>query len=321
MASQSILIAGGAGFIGSHLVKFFLEKGAFVTAIDDLSIGKKDNITSFLDNPNFTFIENNIITYSSLNKLIDEVDCVFNFAATVGMFQVINHPIKTLKNNTEVLSRILEVIAKSSNKPLVIHASSSEVYGSNDNPMKETDPTVVFSTQKNHASYPISKLYNEIEALSYYHKADIPVIILRIFNTVGPHQSRHYGMVLPRFLYQAMHNEPISIYGDGLQTRSFCHVKYLCQQIESLKNQPKAIGQIVNVGNRQAISILELAKLVKQVTGSNSQLTYLPFREVYNDNSLSIRHRQPDLTLVEQFTNMKCCWSIESVVKSISKEL
>lgn len=315
--TKKILITGGAGFIGSHLADLYIDRGHCVTVIDDLSTGLHENIHHLENHPNFTFIHHEIQSYSHLHELVSESDVIFNMAAMVGMFNVIEHPIKTLKVNMHLVDQLLSIITVLKKKPLLVVASSSEVYGSNPKAMREDDPLSIESAKKNHASYTISKLCNEITAMAYYNEQQLPVIIARIFNTVGPRQRGRYGMVVPRFVKEAMNNEPLTIYGDGTQTRSFCHVKHTCSLLHDLSENPESIGKIVNVGNDAKVSILQLAELVKKITHSSSTLEFSPFEEIFGDNYLIIHDRQPDVSLLSSLVGHPCHWDIDEAIEDV----
>ena len=225
---MNILITGGAGFIGSHLAEYHLSLNDSVIVVDDLSTGKADNINRFQQNDNFAFYHADLLSWPDLDYHLAKTDIVYHMAAVVGMFNVIEMPIKTLNVNIHGTERLMSSIATLDKKPLTLIASSSEVYGSKPDAMKESDVLLLEATNKSHASYPISKLCNEICAMAYYKEKNIPVIVTRLFNTTGPRQSSRYGMVLPRFIQQALRNEPLTIFDDGLQTRCFCDVRDLC---------------------------------------------------------------------------------------------
>lgn len=314
---NKILITGGAGFIGSHLVDYYLDSGARVTVIDDLSTGKYENIQSHQNNERFTFIHADILHYEALKKIISDVDLIYNMAAMVGMFNVIEHPVKTLNTNINILERLLTILVGLKQKPRLIVASSSEVYGSSGKPMKESDALVIDSTIKAHASYSVSKLCNEINAMAYFKEHHIPVVIVRIFNTIGPRQTGQYGMVVPRFVKQAIQGNPLIIFGDGKQTRSFCYVKDLCFQLHALAEHSNTIGQIINVGNDMQISIIELAELVCKITASKSVLKYEDYHSIYGEDSLEIMHRKPDLSELKRFIGHPCQWDISEAIQSV----
>lgn len=315
--TKKILITGGAGFIGSHLADFYIGRGDKVTVIDDLSTGQRENIEHLENNPDFTFIQHDMQSYSQLEVLVSECDVIFNMAAMVGMFNVIDHPIKTLKVNMYLVDHLLSIMTVLKKKPLLVVASSSEVYGSNPKPMKESDPLCIESASKNHASYTVSKLCNEVTAMAFYNEHHLPVIVTRIFNTVGPRQRGRYGMVVPRFVKEAMTNQAITIYGDGSQTRSFCHVKYTCSLLHDLTENPESIGKIVNVGNDARVSIQELAEMVKKITHSSSPFEYSSFEKVFGDNYLRIQDRKPDVSLLSQLVGHPCHWDISEAIRDV----
>lgn len=314
---MAILIIGGAGFIGSHLVNYYLNLNKKVIAIDDLSTGKLDNIKKHLHEPNFKFYQADILTWPDLEETLKYCELVYDLAAIVGMFNVLEKPITTLYSNINITERLLSTIAKLKNKPLVIIASSSEVYGLKLTAMKETDSLLIATTSKAHASYPISKLCNEITGIAYYKEKQVPTIIVRIFNTVGAGQSSRYGMVLPRFIQQAIHNKPLTVFSDGQQTRSFCDVRDMCNILHQLTLSTKSIGEIVNVGNEKAISILNLATLVKEITQSKSTFHFQNYDEVYGKDYIDIQNRKPDLTKLKSIIHYEPCWQLKDTILNI----
>jgi len=314
---MNILITGGAGFIGSHLAKHHLSLNDNVVVVDNLSTGKLDNIKNLFENRNFSFYETDLLLWPDLYHNLAQCDVVYHMAAMVGMFNVIEHPIDTLNVNIHGVDRLLALVAKLDKKPQIVVASSSEVYGSKPKAMKENEMLLLEATNKAHASYPISKLCNEISAIAYYKEKNIPVIITRLFNTVGPNQSSRYGMVLPRFIKQALHNEPLTIFDNGLQTRCFCDVRDLCNMLDRLAQSKNSLGQIINVGNNKSISILDLAKLVIKKTKSKSQLKFQKFDDVYGPEYINIEHRKPDLTKLKTIIDYEPQWTLEHTINDI----
>lgn len=318
---MNILITGGAGFIGSYLVDLHMQLGDTVTVVDNLSTGKLENIQAHLKKPNFKFYHADMLAWPELEQYTSKVELIYHFAAVVGMFNVLEHPIATLHTNLNITERLFAATSKSSNKPLVFVASSSEVYGSKTTSMKELDPLMIESSDKAHASYPISKLCNETMALAYHHEKQIPVIVLRIFNTVGPRQSSRYGMVLPRFIQQALSHEPLSIFSTGEQTRSFCDVRDLANILYQLSKTPNAIGKIVNAGSDQTISILSLANLVIQLTGSQAGYSFKSFEEMYGEGYIDIENRRPDLTKLQGLITYRYEWPLEKTIRYIIEHI
>jgi len=308
------LVTGGAGFIGSHLADYYLKNGCKVTVIDDLSTGSLENISFCLKHPEFVFHSNDVLEFDKLDALIKTSYIIFNLAAVVGVKNVIHHPLNTLKINIDIVVQLLKSIESLDQKPLLFIASSSEVYGDRLRPLKETDRLLFETPNKNHSSYPISKLCNESYAISYYKEKQVPVIIGRLFNTVGPRQSGRYGMVLPRFIKQALANQPVTVYGDGLQTRSFSHVSTICFLLDKLTKNKNSIGQIVNIGSEQEISILQLAKSVKRLSQSSSKIVYQSYQAVYGDEYNIIRRRVPDLTKLKKMTDITHQKNIDDII-------
>lgn len=318
---MAILIVGGAGFIGSHLVDFYLNLNKKVIVIDNLSTGKLANIDQHRKKPYFKFYQADLLDWQDLEAVLRDCELVYDLAAIVGMFNVLEKPIATLHTNIHITERLLASIAKLKNKPLVVIASSSEVYGSKPGEMRENDALMIEATNKSHASYPISKLCNEITGIAYYKEEKIPVIILRIFNTVGPRQSSRYGMVLPRFIQQALENKPLTIFDDGQQTRAFCDVRDLCNIIYQVANAEKSVGEIINVGGDKAISIIELATMVKKISQSTSTFQFKSFDEVYGKGYIDIQNRKPNLDKLKSIIHYERHWQLEETIRNIIASL
>ncbi|MBA2653204.1 MAG: NAD-dependent epimerase/dehydratase family protein [Tatlockia sp.] len=317
---MAILIAGGAGFIGSHLIDYYLNLNQKVIAVDNLSTGRLDNISKHFNHPNFEFHQTDLLTLSDLDCILENCELVYNVAAMVGMFNVLEKPIATLNVNINVTERLLSGISKLKRKPLIIIASSSEVYGSRPRAMKETDSLLIETTSKVHANYPISKLCNEVAGLAYYKEKQVPAIIVRIFNTIGPRQSSRYGMVVPRFINQAVNNQPLTIFAKGTQTRAFCDVRDMCNILHQLSMTDKSVGEIINVGSEKSISILGLADLVKEVVSSKSPLIFKNYNEVYGEGYINIQSRKPNLKKLKSIINYSLEWKLKDTIKDIIKE-
>lgn len=312
-----ILITGGAGFIGSNLVEYHLKKRDEVIVIDDLSTGKIQNIAGYIKNPNFKFYQENLLTWEGLGDALNSVERVYHLAAVVGLFKVIDNPIKTLKVNVNGTLRLFEHIHAQSIRPLVLIASSSEVYGNQSGKLLENSPLIIPNSLKNQASYSISKLCEESIALSYYDSWKLPSIVLRIFNTLGCNQSGQYGMVVPRFIKQALNNEDITIFGDGKQKRAFCNVKDLVQLMDLIAEVPEAIGQVINLGKDEVFSVNALAKLIKKLAKSESKLTFVPLKEVYLDEDVFIKERKPNFSKLLSYTGYKYQWTMKKTLKEL----
>jgi UDP-glucose 4-epimerase len=313
-----VLVTGGAGFIGSNLANYHIQKGDKVSVVDNLSTGRIENIQQLQKNPNFTFYKKDLLKWKALPQVLAEVDRIYHMAAVVGMFQVINHPVDTLKCNIFATLKLMEAIHSLRSKPLVIIASSSEVYGSQHQDMSEHHPLIIESSVTSHASYLISKLSDESIALAFWHKHQIPTIVLRIFNTIGRNQLGRYGMVVPRLIKQALRNEPITVFGDGKQRRSFCNVEDSVHLIDLLANNPACIGEIVNLGYNEDLSINELAKKVKRICASKASIVHIPFEEVYHRDFIYIAKRKPDITKLLSFTNYTFQWNIDKTIADIA---
>lgn len=311
---MDVLVTGGAGFIGSNLVELHLNKGDTVYAVDNLSSGSLDNISTFKDHKNFHFVASDLLTWKELPEVLAKVDRVYHLAAVLGMFLVLEHPVLTIESNVKTTERLLEILSTMKKRPVLMIASSSEVYGNQTGLLGEDRALVLESTTKNHANYPISKLCNESMGLAFFHELGVPTIIVRLFNTIGKRQSERYGMVVPRFVKQACENQPITIFDDGSQKRSFCDVRDTVNILYSLAGNPRAIGEVINVGNDEFITIKELAEKIKKIANSHSELTYAPYSEVYHGGYIDIHERHIDTTKMQSYVHYEYQWPLAETI-------
>ena len=291
------LITGGAGFIGSYLSEALLDEGHEVLILDNLSTGSIDNIAHIKGRQGFEYFIDTVNNEPLLAELIDRSDVVFHFAAAVGVKLIVEQPVYTIETNVHGT----EVVLKHANKKkkLVVIASTSEVYGkSEDVPFREDSDLVLGPTRKHRWAYACSKAIDEFLALAYWKERKLPVIIVRFFNTVGPRQTGQYGMVIPNFVRQALAGEPITVFGDGQQSRSFTHVSDVVWALLKLVNEPKAIGEVINIGNMQETTICKLAERVRELSGSKSPIKLVPYDEAYESGFEDMPRRVPDLTKV-----------------------
>ena len=294
---MNVVITGGAGFIGSHLVQFHLDRGDTVLALDNLFSGRKENIEPFLTHPNFMFEEVDICNYDRLLEVLSAADRVYHMAAIVGQKLVLTHPVEALSVNIRSTELVLETLALLKKEARVLIASSSCVYDRLpcELPRKEATNLVMASGKFFQETYPLSKVVNEVMSLAYGQSSQVHSVIARLFNVIGPNQTGRYGMVVPTFIRQALANEPITVYGDGSQTRSFCYVGDIVQMLYTLMENPSCKNQIINVGGTEEISILSLAKLIKEKTNSSSQIILVPYKEAYQMEFEDVQRRYPDL--------------------------
>ena len=289
-----VLITGGAGFVGSHLSEALLERGDEVFILDNLSTGSIENVVHLKSNPRFHYTIDTVSNEPVLAELVDRCDIVVHLAAAVGVKLIVEQPVYTIETNVHGT----EVVLKHANKKkkLVLIASTSEVYGkSADVPFREDADLVLGPTIKHRWAYACSKMIDEFLALAYWKEKKLPVIVVRLFNTVGPRQTGQYGMVIPNFVRQALAGQPITVFGDGTQSRSFTYVGDVVKAMVALIDEPRAIGQVFNIGNGEEISIRDLAQKVKQLTGSDSEIVTVPYEKAYEAGFEDMPRRVPDI--------------------------
>ena len=311
------LITGGAGFIGSHLAERLLDRGDHVVLLDNLSTGSVDNVRHLKSSERMQYHLDNIENRQLLAELVDDADIVVHLAAAVGVKLIVESPVRTIETNVNGTQLILEAACKK--RKLVVTASTSEVYGKNTNvPFHEDADLVLGPTTKGRWSYAASKALDEFLALSYWKEKKLPVIVVRFFNTVGPRQTGRYGMVLPNFVKSALDNRPISVYGNGKQSRCFCDVKDTVEAVIRLMDTSKSIGEVVNVGNTEEITIEDLAARVKQRTGSSSSIQYIPYDQAYEPGFEDMMRRVPAVEKLEALTGFRPRTSLNEIIDRVS---
>jgi UDP-glucose 4-epimerase len=311
-----VLITGGAGFIGSYLAEAYLARGDEVYVIDDLSTGSLDNIRRFRTNPLFHFVQDTILNRDAMLELTGICDVVAHLAAAVGVRLIIDEPLKSIHTNIVGTEIVLELADKFRKKTFI--ASTSEVYGRNSQvPLRETDIRIYGPTHLARWSYAATKAMDEFLALAYYRTRRLPIIIARFFNTVGPRQTGRYGMVIPRFVGQALRNEPITIYGDGKQTRNFTYVEDLVRGVIGLIDEPGAVGEIFNIGGNEEISINDLADRVKSITRSSSPIVHVPYDEAYQEGFEDMERRVPDITKITELIGYRNTCDLDSILAKV----
>jgi UDP-glucose 4-epimerase len=310
------LITGGAGFIGSHLAEALLARGDEVFILDDLSTGSVENVRHLKTHERFHYFFDSITNKHLLAELVDESDVVFHLAAAVGVRLIVESPVRTLETNVYGTQLVLDAASKK--KKLVFTASTSEVYGKSDKvPFREDADLVLGPTTKGRWSYAASKALDEFLALSYWKERRQPVIVVRLFNTVGPRQTGRYGMVLPNFVRQALDSVPITVYGSGQQSRCFCDVRDTVEAIMRLLANDNAVGEVVNIGTDEEISIEKLAHLVKKRTKSKSPVTYIPYDQAYEPGFEDMPRRVPSLEKLEHLTNFRPTTPLSRIVDRV----
>lgn len=312
-----ILITGGAGFIGSHIAEHHLSKGDEVMVVDDLSTGTTDVFREF-EGPQPDFLQADLLTWEGLPKAVGNADRIYHMAAVVGILRVLREPVEVTRVNVCGTERLLELAARSEHLPEVVIASSSSVYGHGLSESLLEDSELVYAPERGGLTgYAVSKLLNEIQARAYRDTHGLPVAIPRLFNAVGPRQAGTYGFVLPRFIGQALSGHPLTVFGDGTQTRSFCDVRDTVRALDLLASAPEAWGEPVNVGNPREISILELAKLVIERSGSSSPIEFVPFEQGYGTNFWQTTQRHPSLDKLTSLTGFEHEWTLEKTIDDL----
>lgn len=313
-----VLITGGAGFIGSQLAARHLAQGDHVYVVDNLSTGSLSNIEAFRGNPQFRFAEADILHWGDLGRAVAWADRIYHMAAVVGVKKVLEDPVAVMATNMTGTEKVLRAIHTGGWNPQVIIASTSEVYGFNSKgSFAETDNIVLPSGGRLRWAYAVTKLADEFLAFSYARKYGLHLVVVRLFNTIGPNQVGHYGMVVPRFVYHAVHNEPLTVYGDGEQTRSFCDVRDTVVALDRLAGCPAAWGEVVNVGNEQEISIRGLAELTIQRAHSVSPLRFISYKEAYGEEFEDVTHRRPVLDKLRALTGFSPEWKLDDTLNDL----
>ena len=288
------LVTGGAGFIGSHLAEALLKRGDQVVVLDDLSTGRIENITHLMENPRFQYRIDTVVNEYVVGELVEKCDIVFHLAAAVGVKYVVENPLRAILTNIRGAEVILEQASRFRRKAIVF--STSEVYGKgNGNPLRESDDRVLGPTEVTRWNYATSKAVDEYLAFAYWQQNGLPVVIVRCFNTCGPRQVGDYGMVIPRFINQALSSEPLTVHGDGSQTRCFSYVGDVVRGVLMLASHPGAVGGVFNIGTDEEVTIEYLAERVRRLTGSNSPIQHIPYEKVYGGRFEDLRRRVPDL--------------------------
>ena len=310
------LITGGAGFIGSHLADHLLDRGDQVVLLDDLSTGRLTNIEHLNDRTGAEFVLGSILDAELIDEVASRVDAVFHLAAAVGVNLIVEKPLESLMTNIRGTETVIEMAHKYDKRLLVM--STSEIYGKNtSDSLSEEDDRILGSPLKSRWSYSEAKAIDEILAYTYWREKGLETVIIRLFNTVGPRQTGSYGMVIPRFVGQALRNEPITIFGDGNQTRCFCHVGDVVEGLVALSEHPKAFGKVFNLGGGKEVSIRELAERVIELAGSQSSLEFIPYDAAYEAGFEDMERRVPNTTRAMQLVGFEPSASLDDIIQSV----
>jgi len=313
---MKILITGGAGFIGSHLAEKLLGLGHEVFIIDNLWTGRLSNIEKIQDHKKLHLVVDTILNESVMNELIFKIDHIYHLAAAVGVKNIMDHPVETLDINVKGTETVLRLANRFKKKVLI--ASTSEVYGKHvEHSLSEDDDRILGTVKKRRWAYACSKTLDEFQALAYFDEKKLPVVIARLFNTVGPRQTGQYGMVLPNFVQSALLGKPISVYGEGTQSRSFTHVNDVVGAITKLMDEPSAEGEIFNVGNNKEVTINELALKVKEMTDSDSEIEHIPYEKAYGPGFEDMQRRCPSIKKINKLIGFKPSYDLEAMIQSV----
>lgn len=316
---MKILVTGGAGFIGSHLCRKLIEDGHQVLVLDDLSTGTYENLEDIEDGKSLRLIVDSVNNAEMVDRCVREADYVFHLASAVGVRLIIDQPVRTIESIVGGTRNVLFSCARY-RRPFLL-TSTSEVYGKGSKvPFNENDDTVMGPTCTRRWSYACAKAIDEFLALAHWTESRLPVTVVRLFNTVGPRQTGQYGMVIPNFVMQALSKKPITVYGDGTQSRCFTHVKDVVVALVKLMSTPEARGQVINIGNDQEISIMDLARRVKALTGSESPIELIPYAQAYGAGFDDMQRRVPDLTKIKQLIGYRPTRSLDEILKDVIEE-
>jgi UDP-glucose 4-epimerase len=318
--TMKVLITGGAGFIGSHLADTLLEMGEEVFVVDDLSTGSLRNVEQDQDNERFHLVVDTILSEAVMNELVFKSDQIYHMAAAVGVKLIMNRPVETLETNVKGTEMVLMLANRYKKKVLI--ASSSEVYGKimdgeTTQLLSEDSDRLMGFTTKRRWAYACSKALDEFLALAYFEEKKLPVIITRLFNTVGPRQTGQYGMVIPNFVQKALINKPITVFGDGLQSRSFTHIDDVTDALIRLMAEPKAVGEVFNIGNPEEVAIKDLALMVKEMTGSASEIEYIPYEKAFGPGYEDMYRRCPDITRIKNLLGFEPKIDLRGIIQSV----
>lgn len=319
-AKRHVLVTGGAGFIGSHLVERLLTEGKSVVAVDDLSTGRRANLSAVERSSGLRIIEAKLSTCTELPELVANAESIYHLAAAVGVDLVVKSPIHVLETNLHETEVLLEAAAPH-RVPMLI-ASTSEVYGKSEKPaFSEDDDLLIGPPHHARWSYACSKLMDEFLALAYAKEKELPVVIVRLFNTVGPRQTGQYGMVLPRFISAARRGEPLRVFGDGQQSRCFCYVLDTVEALVRLQNSPKAPGEVFNIGGTEEVTILQLARRVIETLGSKSQVEFVPYSEAYAPGFDDMRRRKPVVEKLRRVADFSPQTSLDQIIRRTAESM
>lgn len=311
-----VLITGGAGFIGSHLADAYLARGDEVFVLDDLSTGSIKNISHLRTHPKFHYTVESVHHQPIVAELVDQCDVIFHLAAAVGVKLIVESPVRTIETNVHGTEVVLAQANKKKKKVLI--ASTSEVYGlSNQVPFREDGNLVMGATTKGRWSYACSKAIDEFLALAYWREKKLPTVVVRLFNTVGPRQTGQYGMVIPSFVKQALAGRPLTVYGDGKQTRCFAHVLDVVNALIRLMDRPEAVGQVYNIGSSEEVSIMEVAERIKDLTGSTSEIVRVPYSEAYEEGFEDMPRRVPDTSKLFDLIGFRPERRLSEIIESV----